>query len=135
MRIFLAGASGVIGQRLIPRLVQAGHVVGGLTRSPSKTELLSHLGAEPILCDVFDREALIQALRDDGSRTSSCARERRLSSHAPAPAIGNDYSGPTRQLTDQLISGRVNSAACNLTKSCMLIGFRLCASRCPLCLH
>ena len=57
MRIFLAGASGVIGQRLIPRLVQAGHVVGGLTRSPSKTELLSHLGAEPILCDVFNREA------------------------------------------------------------------------------
>src|SRR4249919_761377 len=64
MRIFLAGASGVIGQRLIPRLVQAGHVVGGLTRSPNKTTLLSHLGAEPILCDVFDREALIQAVRD-----------------------------------------------------------------------
>ena len=64
MRVFLAGASGVIGQRLIPRLVQAGHVVGGMTRSPSKTELLSQLGAEPILCDVFDREALIQAVRD-----------------------------------------------------------------------
>jgi nucleoside-diphosphate-sugar epimerase len=64
MRIFLAGASGVIGQRLIPRLVQAGHVVGGVTRSPSKTELLSHLGAKPILCDVFERQALIQAVRD-----------------------------------------------------------------------
>src|SRR6476646_541730 len=64
VRIFLAGASGVIGQRLIPRLVEAGHVVGGLTRSSSKTELLRHLGAEPILCDVFDREALIQAVRD-----------------------------------------------------------------------
>jgi quercetin dioxygenase-like cupin family protein len=64
LRIFLAGASGVIGQRLIPRLIEAGHVVGGLTRSPDKTELLSHLGAEPILCDVFDREALIQAVRD-----------------------------------------------------------------------
>ena len=64
MRIFLAGASGVLGQRLIPRLVQAGHVVGGLTRSPSKTELLSRLGAEPILCDVFDREALIKVVRD-----------------------------------------------------------------------
>ena len=63
VKIFLAGASGVIGQRLIPRLVQARHVVGGLTRSPSKTALLSH-GAEPILCDVFDREALIQAVRD-----------------------------------------------------------------------
>ncbi len=54
----------MIGQRLVPRLVQAGHVVGGLTRSPSKTDLLSHLGAEPILCDVFNREALIQAVRD-----------------------------------------------------------------------
>ena len=64
MRIFLAGASGVIGLRLIPRLVQAGHVVGGMTRSTNKTALLSHLGAEPILCDVFDREALIQAVRD-----------------------------------------------------------------------
>jgi uncharacterized protein YbjT (DUF2867 family) len=64
LRIFLAGASGVIGQHLIPRLVQAGYVVGGMTRSPGKTELLAHLGAEPIVCDVFDRERLIQAIRD-----------------------------------------------------------------------
>ena len=63
-RVFLAGASGVIGQRLIPRLVQAGHIVAGMTRSADKTELLSRLGAEPILCDVFDRERLIQAVRD-----------------------------------------------------------------------
>jgi len=64
VRIFLAGASGVIGQRLIPRLVQAGHVVAGLTRSAAKTESLIHLGAEPVLCDAFDREALIRAVRD-----------------------------------------------------------------------
>ena len=63
-RIFLAGASGIIGQRLIPLLVRAGHVVGGMTRSPSKTDLLTHLGAEPILCDVFDREAFIRAVCD-----------------------------------------------------------------------
>ena len=35
-----------------------------MTRSTNKTALLSHLGAKPILCDVFDREALIQAVRD-----------------------------------------------------------------------
>jgi len=64
MRIFLAGASGVIGQRLIPRLVQAGHVVGGMTRSADKAELVTRLGAEPILCDVFDRAALIKAVGD-----------------------------------------------------------------------
>jgi quercetin dioxygenase-like cupin family protein len=64
MRVFLAGASGVIGQRLVPRLVRAGHVVGGMTRSPGKSELLRRLGAEPIVCDVFDRAALIRAVRD-----------------------------------------------------------------------
>lgn len=63
MNIFLAGASGVIGQRLIPRLVQAGHVVGGMTRSAGKTEVLRTLGAEPILCDVFNRDGLIQAVQ------------------------------------------------------------------------
>lgn len=62
MRIFIAGASGVIGQRLVPPLIRAGHVVGGMTRSPSKTEALRRLGAEPILCDVYDREALVRAV-------------------------------------------------------------------------
>jgi uncharacterized protein YbjT (DUF2867 family) len=64
MRVFLAGASGVIGRRLIPLLVQAGHVVGGMTRSSGKTALLAQLGAEAIVCDVFDRDALIRAVRD-----------------------------------------------------------------------
>ncbi|GAA3056386.1 NAD(P)H-binding protein [Pseudonocardia yunnanensis] len=64
LRIFLAGASGVIGQRLIPLLVQAGHVVNGMTRSSDKAGMLRYLGAEPTVCDVFDREALIQAVRD-----------------------------------------------------------------------
>ena len=64
MRVFLAGASGVIGQRLIPRLVEAGHVVGGMTRSPNKAALIEQLGAEPIVCDVFDRDALIRAVRE-----------------------------------------------------------------------
>ena len=63
-RIFPAGATGVLGQRLVPRLVQAGHVVGGMTRTPGKIEVLERLGAQPILCDVFDRDALIQAIRD-----------------------------------------------------------------------
>jgi uncharacterized protein YbjT (DUF2867 family) len=64
VRIFLAGASGVLGRALIPRLLQAGHVVGGMTRSPGKAALLAELGAEPIVCDVFDREALFRAVQD-----------------------------------------------------------------------
>ena len=64
MRIFLAGASGVLGRRLVPRLVRAGHDVGGLTRSAGPAEGLRHLGAEPIRCDVFDRETLLRVVRE-----------------------------------------------------------------------
>lgn len=58
MRIFVAGATGVIGVRLLPLLVAAGHEVAGMTRSPSKVELLRGLGAEPVVCDAFDADAL-----------------------------------------------------------------------------
>jgi DNA-binding LacI/PurR family transcriptional regulator len=62
VRIFVAGASGVIGARLVPLLVSGGHVVAGMTRSAGKTGLLAGLGAEPIVADVFDADALTQAV-------------------------------------------------------------------------
>jgi len=66
MRIFLAGASGVIGVRLIPLLLSEGHVVAGMTRSPEKLESLWELGAEPVLCDVFDQRGLHDAVTGFG---------------------------------------------------------------------
>ena len=54
MRIFVAGASGVIGIRLLPLLVAGGHEVAGMTRSPEKLAALEALGAEPVLCNVYD---------------------------------------------------------------------------------
>ena len=62
MRVFLAGASGVIGVRLVPLLVSDGHEVAGMTRSPGKAAALRELGAEPVVCDVFDAGALAQAV-------------------------------------------------------------------------
>jgi nucleoside-diphosphate-sugar epimerase len=62
MRIFLAGASGVLGVRLVPLLVSAGHIVAGMTRSEQKASRLRSLGAEPVLCDVFELDALIAAV-------------------------------------------------------------------------
>jgi uncharacterized protein YbjT (DUF2867 family) len=62
MRIFLAGASGVIGVRLVPLLVGAGHAVVGMTRSQQKAAGLRALGAEPVVCDVFEAEALTAAV-------------------------------------------------------------------------
>jgi nucleoside-diphosphate-sugar epimerase len=66
VRIFIAGASGVIGVRLVPLLAEAGHVVAGMTRSPGKAGLLRELGAQPVVCDVFDAGALTQALSGFG---------------------------------------------------------------------
>ena len=62
MRIFVAGASGVIGSRLVPLLVADGHAVAGMTRSAHKADLLRVLGAEPVVCDVFDADALTRAV-------------------------------------------------------------------------
>jgi nucleoside-diphosphate-sugar epimerase len=62
MRIFLAGATGVLGVRLVPLLVAEGHVVAGMTRSPDKAAGLRTLGAEPVVCDVFDSAALEAAV-------------------------------------------------------------------------
>jgi putative NADH-flavin reductase len=66
MRILLAGASGVIGVRLVPLLTAAGHTVGGITRTPSKAQALGELGAEPIVCDVYDAANLKGAIADFG---------------------------------------------------------------------
>jgi hypothetical protein len=57
-RIFLAGASGVIGIRLLPLLVSAGHPVAAMTRSPAKAEELRALGGQPVVCDVYELEEL-----------------------------------------------------------------------------
>jgi nucleoside-diphosphate-sugar epimerase len=63
MRVFLAGATGVLGIRLVPLLVADGHAVAGMTRSEQKSETLRELGAQPVVCDVYDLEALITAVR------------------------------------------------------------------------
>ncbi len=62
MRVFVAGASGVIGIRLLPLLVESGHAVAGTTRSPGKLAELEALSAEPVLCDVYDAAALRAAV-------------------------------------------------------------------------
>jgi nucleoside-diphosphate-sugar epimerase len=63
LRIYFAGASGAIGTRLVPLLVAAGHTVGAMTRSAANVDRLASMGAQPIVCDVFDRAALATAVR------------------------------------------------------------------------
>jgi nucleoside-diphosphate-sugar epimerase len=62
MKVFLAGASGALGKRLIPQLTEAGHHVVGTTRSDEKAGLLWDLGAKPVVVDALDRDAVINAV-------------------------------------------------------------------------
>src|SRR5436190_9855263 len=62
MRIFVAGATGALGRPLVSLLVERGHTVVGTTRTPSKVNQLRAAGAEPVVLDVLDRDAVIDAL-------------------------------------------------------------------------
>jgi nucleoside-diphosphate-sugar epimerase len=68
VRIFVAGATGVIGIRLVPILVAEGHDVSGMTRSPVKADVLRQLGADPVVCDVYEADALRDAVVDNGAQ-------------------------------------------------------------------
>jgi nucleoside-diphosphate-sugar epimerase len=63
MKIFLAGAGGAIGRRLVPLLRSAGHNIVGTTRSAEKAAAIAALGAEPVVVDVFDADALARAVK------------------------------------------------------------------------
>ena len=62
MKIFLAGATGAIGKRLVLLLLNAGYRVTGTTRSKAKGEALRAAGVEPVVVDVFDAPALSRAV-------------------------------------------------------------------------
>ncbi|HEY8864783.1 MAG TPA: NAD(P)-dependent oxidoreductase [Candidatus Dormibacteraeota bacterium] len=64
MKVFLAGGSGVIGRRLIPQLVAAGHQVSATSRSAGKAAMLQSLGASPVVVDALDAPALRKAVID-----------------------------------------------------------------------
>ena len=62
MRIFVAGATGALGRQLLPKLVENGHEVTGMTRTPSKQAVIEELGARPVVADALDAEQVASAV-------------------------------------------------------------------------
>jgi 2-alkyl-3-oxoalkanoate reductase len=62
MKVFVAGATGVLGRELVPQLVARGHEVVGMTRSASKRDLVRGLGARPVVADALDPGAVAEAV-------------------------------------------------------------------------
>jgi nucleoside-diphosphate-sugar epimerase len=62
MKIFVAGATGVLGRELIPQLVARGHEVVGMTKTASKQDVVRSLGALPVVADALDPDAVAEAV-------------------------------------------------------------------------
>ncbi|HVM53188.1 MAG TPA: NAD-dependent epimerase/dehydratase family protein [Acidimicrobiales bacterium] len=79
MKVFVAGATGVLGRRAVRDLVAAGHAVTGIARSEEKAALLRSLGATPVRLDLFDAEAARAAVAGHDAVLN-------LATHVPPPA-------------------------------------------------
>lgn len=96
MKIFVTGATGVLGRPVVRRLVAAGHTVRGLSRSPANAALLRQLGAEPVAADLFDAASLRAALQDGdavlhlATKIPPTSRAGRLSAWAENDRIRRD---------------------------------------------
>jgi 2-alkyl-3-oxoalkanoate reductase len=64
MRVFLAGATGVVGNPLVPQLLEAGHEVSAMTRSVLRAAQLEAVGADAVVCDVFDAYGVRAAMAE-----------------------------------------------------------------------
>jgi nucleoside-diphosphate-sugar epimerase len=121
-RIFLAGASGVIGRRLAAMLRDAGHHVTGTTRSDAKAAGLREIGVAPVVVDVFDRDALARAVAaaqpdivihqltdlprglDPSKMEEAIRRNARLRTEGTRHLVDAALAGRTRRLVAQSIA-------------------------------
>ena len=97
-KIFLAGATGAIGSRLMPLLLDAGYEVFGTTRSKTKAAALQALGVTPVVVDVFDAPGVVSSNGCDSSGNrhpptygpSGCSRSKRHGrGHCPDDAYSH----------------------------------------------
>jgi nucleoside-diphosphate-sugar epimerase len=105
MRVFVAGATGVIGRQLVPRLVAAGHEVHGMTRYESKRAMLDELGAVPVVADALDPDQVAEAV--GGARPEVIVHQLTAIGALDMRHFDRDFA-PTNRLrtegTDHLLS-------------------------------
>ena len=90
MKVFVAGATGAIGRPLVARLVDAGHQVAAMTRTPAKAAGLAKMGADPVVCDALDGDGVLAAVAAQRPEVVVCQL-----TDLPAAFGGRDYAAMT----------------------------------------
>jgi NAD(P)-dependent dehydrogenase (short-subunit alcohol dehydrogenase family) len=113
MRVFVAGASGAIGTRLVPQLVDRGHEVIGTSRSAEKADHIRALGAEPIVLDLLDARAVRKAvLESEPDATGRACEPIAVSTFHMSNQEGSIMaSSSTNPSTADLVDGTLAVAA------------------------
>lgn len=122
MRIFICGATGVVGRPLVRILASEGHEVTGTTRTPSKIAALEALGAVGLVVDVYDAEVLAAAMTnarpdvvmhqltdlpdvlDPGNTAAVVEANRRVRTEGTANVVAAALAAGARRLVAQSIA-------------------------------
>ena len=100
MRIFVAGATGALGRRLVPLLVAGGHQVTAMTRSPAKADGLRAAGAEPVVADALDRDAVLRGGHRRPPRGGGAPAHRPGRRHQPPQVRRSGFAATNRLRTE-----------------------------------
>ena len=90
MRVLVAGAGGAIGVPLTRRLIEHGHEVYGLTRSPGRSRTLADRGVRPLVADAMDRDGLLRAV--DGLAADAVIHELTALTRTPILRVAAPYA-------------------------------------------
>lgn len=107
-KIFLAGASGAVGKRLAPLLLEAGYAVTGTTRSAEKAASLRQIGVEPAIVDVFDAEKLAAAVVE--SQPDVVIHQLTDLPYGVSPAAMKDFIGRNARIRSEGTANLVRAA-------------------------
>ena len=120
MNVLLAGATGAIGVPLTRRLLEAGHRVVGISRTPTNHEKLRALGAEPLIADALDRDALLRAV--EGLEADAVVHQLTALKDASPRVRADDPTGAlrTRGTANLLAAARLTGARRFVTQSLIL---------------
>jgi nucleoside-diphosphate-sugar epimerase len=105
MRVFFAGASGAIGPPAVRELLERGHEVVAMTSSAAKAPMLAELGAEPVVADAMDPDALMRAVR--AARPDAVVN---MMTRIPAKPARPSHMRPTNELRERGVRHLLDAA-------------------------